>query len=231
MRWLYFDYYYVILVIPAVILALFAQINVKSTYKRMSKIRSIRGITGVYAAQSILSFYGIHDVTIRRCKGNLTDNYNPRNKTLNLSEGVYDSDSIAAVGIACHEVGHAVQHAQGYAPIKIRNAIVPVCNIGSAIGLPIAIAGYFLGFQPLVSIGLLLYALIAVFQFVTLPVEFNASRRAIKAIEENGLLYDDETDGARKVLRAAAMTYVAALIVTLANVLRFVLRFSGRSRR
>lgn len=230
MGWLYFDQYYLLLVVPAMIIALIAQINVKSTYSKMSKIRNIRGITGVEAAQAVLTYYGITDVTIQRCPGTLSDNYNPRNKTLNLSQGVYDSDSIAAVGIACHEVGHAIQHATGYAPIKIRNFLVPVCNIGSSLGLPLAIIGYVMGFEPLISIGLILYSFIAVFQFITLPVEFNASSRAMAAIEERGLLYDDETGKARKVLSAAAMTYVASLIVSLANLLRLVLRFGNRRR-
>ncbi|MBQ4338160.1 MAG: zinc metallopeptidase [Clostridia bacterium] len=230
MGWLYFDQYYLLLVVPAMIIALIAQINVKSTYSKMSKVRNIRGITGVQAAQTVLTYYGITDVTIQRCAGTLSDHYNPRNKTLNLSQGVYDSDSIAAVGIACHEVGHAIQHATGYAPIKIRNFLVPICNIGSSLGLPLAIIGYVMGFEPLVSIGLILYSLIAVFQFITLPVEFNASSRAMAAIEERGLLYDDETGKARKVLSAAAMTYVASLIVSLANLLRLVLRFGNRRR-
>ena len=137
--------------------------------------------------------------------------------------------NVAAIGVACHEAGHAAQHAQDYVPIKVRNAILPVCNIGSYIGLPIAIFGYFLGFQPLVSIGLLLYGLIALFQLVTLPVELNASHRAMKVMEETNMLTDDELPGARKVLTAAAMTYVTALLVTLANLLRFVLRFSRRN--
>ncbi len=230
MGWLYFDQYYLLLVVPAMIIALIAQINVKSTYSKMSKVRNIRGITGVQAAQTVLTYYGITDVTIQRCAGTLSDHYNPRNKTLNLSQGVYDSDSIAAVGIACHEVGHAIQHATGYAPIKIRNFLVPICNIGSSLGLPLAIIGYVMGFEPLISIGLILYSLIAVFQFITLPVEFNASSRAMAAIEERGLLYDDETGKARKVLSAAAMTYVASLIVSLANLLRLVLRFGNRRR-
>ncbi len=230
MGWLYFDQYYLLLVVPAMIIALIAQVNVKSTYSKMSKIRNIRGITGAEAAQTVLTYYGITDVTIQRCPGTLSDNYNPRNKTLNLSQGVYDSASIAAVGIACHEVGHAIQHATGYAPIKIRNFLVPVCNIGSSLGLPLAIIGYVMGFEPLISIGLILYSLIAVFQFITLPVEFNASSRAMTAIVERGLLYDDETGKARKVLSAAAMTYVASLIVSLANLLRLVLRFGNRRR-
>lgn len=229
MGWLYYyDIYFFILVIPAMLLSIIAQVKVKSAYVKYAKVTNSRGITGVHAAQSVLSFYGITDVRIEAVAGRLTDHYDPRTNVIRLSEGVYSSNSLAAVGIACHEAGHAAQHAGSYAPIKIRNAILPVCNIGSRLGIPLAIIGYFVGFEPLVSIGLLLYSLIAVFQLVTLPVEFNASNRAIKVIEENGLLLDDEVRGAKSVLRAAAMTYVAALIVALANVLRLFLRFRGR---
>ena len=162
----------------------------------------------------------------------LSDHFDPRSKVIRLSKEVYYGNSVASVGIACHEAGHAAQHAQGYVPIKVRNAIIPVCNIGSYLGIPIAFAGYFLGFEPLVLIGLGLYSLIAVFQLVTLPVEFNASSRAVKVIDEAGLLRsEEEIRGTKKVLSAAAMTYVAALAVTLANLLRFAILFFGRSNR
>ncbi len=225
----YYDYYFFILVIPAMLISLIAQVRVKSAYARYSKRMSSRGITGVHAAQSVLSFYGICDVHIEQVDGQLSDHYDPRIKTIRLSQGVFGSTSLAAIGIACHEAGHAAQHAENYAPISIRNKILPVCNIGSSLGLPLAFAGYFFGFEPLITIGLLLYSLIAVFQIITLPVEFNASRRAIKVIEETHLLDDDEVGGAKSVLTAAAMTYVAALLVAIANILRFVLRFRGRS--
>ena len=222
---LYMDWYYLILVIPAMILAFVAQFKVKSTYKKFSQVRNVRGLTG---AQQVLSYYGINDVTIRPIAGNLTDNYNPKTKVLSLSQANFSGSSIAAVGVACHEVGHAIQHSTDYYPIKVRSALVPVTNIGSYLGIPLALIGYFLGFHPLVSIGLMLYSLIAIFQFVTLPVEFNASNRAIKAIEEQGLLYEDEIQSAKKVLSAAAMTYVASLAVSLANLLRLFLRFNNR---
>ncbi len=228
MGFLYYDYYYLVLVIPALIISLIAQVRVKTTFSKQSKKLSTRGITGAQAAMNVLSHYGITDVRVEYVAGNLTDHYDPRSKVIRLSEGVYSSTSIAAIGVACHEAGHAAQHASNYMPIKVRNAILPVCNIGSALGLPLAIFGYILGFEPLVSIGLLLYAFIAIFQFVTLPVEFNASRRAMQVIDETGILYEDEQSGARKVLTAAAMTYVTALLVSLANLLRFVLRFRGR---
>lgn len=232
MWFLYYDQYYILLVVPMLILSLIAQVMVKSAFSKQSKVLSSRGLTGEQAAARVLYHYGITDVRIERSpSGTLSDHYDPKSNVIRLSDGVYGSSSVAAIGIACHEAGHAAQHAQGYVPIKIRNAILPVCNIGSKLGLPLAIIGYFLGFEPLVSIGLILYALIAVFQFATLPVEFNASKRAIDVIEDTNMLGVEEIGGAKKVLTAAAMTYVTALLVSLANLLRFVLRFSSRRNR
>ncbi len=228
MPFFFYDYYYIILVIPAMILAVIAQVKVKSTYNKFSKVGNSRGITGAYAAQAVLTHYGINDVRIEQVSGKLSDHYDPKAKVIRLSSEVYSGSSIAAVGIACHEAGHAAQHAENYTPIKVRNSLVPVCNIGSSLGIPLAILGYFLGFEPLVTVGLLLYAAIALFHLVTLPVEFNASRRAVKVIDETRLLYDDEISGAKKVLTAAAMTYVASLVVAIANLLRLVLRFNNR---
>lgn len=223
---------YLILVVPAFIISLIAQAKVKSTYSKMAKVRNTSGYTGAQAAAAVLRHYGILDVRIEETSGKLSDHFDPRSKVIRLSREVYYGNSIAAVGIACHEAGHAAQHAQSYAPIKLRNSIIPVCNIGSYLGLPLAFAGYFLGFEPLILVGLGLYSLIAVFQLVTLPVEFNASARAVKVIDETGLLRgEEEISGAKKVLSAAAMTYVAALAVTLANLLRFAILFLGRGRK
>lgn len=230
MGFLYYDAYYFILVVPMLILSVIAQVMVKSAYSRQSKVLSQRGLTGQQAAARVLYHYGLNDVRIEQVSGKLSDHYDPRTNVIRLSDGVYNSTSIAAIGIACHEAGHAAQHAENYAPIKIRNAILPVCNIGSYLGIPLAVIGYFLGFEPLISIGLLLYALIAVFQFVTLPVEFNASRRAIKVIDDTNMLSDSEIVGAKAVLRAAAMTYITALLVSLANLLRLFLRFNSRRK-
>ncbi len=227
---MFIDYWYIILVLPAMILAAWAQFRVKSTYNKFSKIINSRGITGAYAAQAVLNHCGITDVRIEQVAGTLSDHYDPKAKVIRLSQGVYGASTIAAIGVACHEAGHAAQHAQEYVPIKIRTALVPVCNIGSTLGIPLALLGLFLGFEPLITIGLVLYAAIFVFHLATLPVEFNASKRAIKVIEETNLLYDEEINGAKKVLSAAAMTYVASMIVALANLLRLVLRFN-RSRR
>lgn len=227
-------WYYLIIVGPALVFALVAQARVKSNFNKFSKIRNSRGLTGAQAAQAVLNFYGITNVYVERVAGNLTDHFDPKSNVIRLSERVYSSSSIAAVGVACHEAGHAAQHAEGYVPNKVRTAIVPVCNIGSRLGIPIAIIGLFFSAPMgdiLINFGLLLYSLIAVFQFVTLPVEFNASRRAIKVIEETALLYDDEIGGAVKVLKAAALTYVAALATSLANLLRLMLMFSRRSDR
>lgn len=228
MPYFYFDYYYLILVVPALMLAIWAQVQVKTTYRKYSRVPNSRGMTGAYAAQAVLNFYGITDVRIERVSGNLTDHYDPRSKVIRLSDGVYNSSTVAAIGIACHEAGHAAQHAENYAPIKIRNAIIPVCNVGSTIGIPLALIGWIFSFSILIYVGLGLYAAVFIFQVATLPVEFNASRRAIKVIDETQLLRDDEIGGAKKVLAAAAMTYVASMMVSLANLLRLLLRFSNR---
>lgn len=227
----YFDSYYILLVLPAVLISLIAQFKVKSTYGRMSKIASARHITGAQAAQNVLRYYGITNVTVTGVSGNLTDHYDPRSNTIRLSEGVYGSTSLAAIGIACHEAGHAAQHAQAYKPIIIRNKLVPLANIGSSAGITIAVIGFFMGFEPLVLAGIILFSFVVAFQLATLPVEFNASRRALSVIEETHMLESGaELNGAKKVLTAAAMTYVAAVLVSIANLLRLVLRFSNRRR-
>ena len=225
----FYDYWYFILVVPMLILSVIAQAMVKSTYAKQSKVLASRGLTGAQAAARVLYHYGITDVKIELSpsKG-LSDHFDPRSNVIRLSSGVYNSNSVAAIGIACHEAGHAAQHAEGYVPIKIRNSIIPVCNVGSYLGIPLALIGFWMGFEPLITIGLLLYSFIALFQFVTLPVELNASRRAVKVIEETNMLQEDEIGGAKKVLTAAAMTYVTALLVSLANLLRLVLRFNRR---
>jgi len=222
------DYYYIILVVPAIIISLIAQANVKGAYRKWSKISNRQGITGAAAAQRVLAYYGINGVRIEQVAGNLTDHYDPRTNVIRLSPQVFSGASIASVGIACHEAGHAAQYAQGYAPIKVRNKILPVANIGSSFGVILALIGYFLGFGILTDIGIVLFAAVVVFQLVTLPVEFNASSRAVKVIDETGLLYAEEQAGAKKVLRAAAMTYVAALLTSLASLLRLILRFNSR---
>ena len=225
------DIYYVLLVVPAFLLALWAQIKVKGTYKKMSAVRNSRGLTGAQAASRVLYEHGVTNVRIEHVSGTLTDHYDPRSNVIRLSDGVFDSTSVAAVGIACHEAGHAVHYAKNYAPIRVRNAILPVCNVGSKIGLPLAIIGLVIGSMVgrwLFWAGILLYGLVALFQLVTLPVEFNASHRALQTIDDTGMLAGEEYTGARKVLTAAALTYVAALAVSLANLLRLILRNTRR---
>ena len=224
----YYDIYYFILVLPAILIATWAQYQVKHSFSKYSKVPSQKRITGAYAAQQILNFYGISDVSIQPISGSLTDNYNPKSKVISLSENVYNSTSIAAIGVACHEAGHAAQHAESYTPIKVRNSLVPVTRFGSVIGLPLAFLGLIIDTPFLIYFGLALYAAVFLFQLVTLPVEFNASKRAIKVIDETGLLMDEEIGGARKVLTAAALTYVASMIVALANLIRILIRFSRR---
>lgn len=225
------DYYYIILVLPAVILSLIAQAKVKSTYGKMAKVLNGRGITGAVAAQRVLSFYGINGVRIEQVSGQLSDHYDPRGNVIRLSQQVYSSSSVASVGIACHEAGHAAQHAQNYVPIKVRNAILPFANIGSTMGITLAFIGLILNFGILIDIGIILFACVVLFQLVTLPIEFNASRRAMQVISETGMLDEEESRGARKVLTAAAMTYVASLLVAVASLLRLILRFNSRRRR
>ncbi len=222
------DRYYILLVLPVIFASMIINWRLKSTYSKYSKLGNSRGITGAQAAQMVLNYYGVTDVAIVPTGGNLSDCYDPTQKLIKLSEGVYNKSSIAAVGIACHEAGHAAQHAESYAPIKIRNSILPVCNIGSTLSMPLLLIGLVLSFEPLIWVGIGFFSFTAVFQLITLPVEFNASNRAINVIESNGLLTFEEKLGAEKVLKNAAMTYVAALAVSVAQILRLVLRFTGR---
>lgn len=227
---LWYDYYYIVLVLPAVILSLIAQAKVKSTYNKYARISNSKHITGAQAAHNVLAHYGINNVKIECGQGKLSDHYDPRVNVIRLSPEVYSGSSIASIGIACHEAGHAAQHAQNYAPIKIRNLILPVANFGSSAGVLIAVLGYFLGFGLLIDIGIILFAAVVLFQLVTLPVEFNASSRALKVIDETEMLYSEEKSGAKKVLTAAAMTYVASLLVSLMSLIRLILRTNSRRR-
>ena len=224
------DRYYILLVIPAMLVALWAQMRVKSTFARYSTVPVRTGLTGAQAARRILDANGLTDVRVEAVAGSLTDHYDPTQRVVRLSQDVYARSTVAAVGVAAHETGHAVQHAMGYAPLRLRNAIIPLTNIGSTISIPLVLIGFVLGIQPLVGFGILLFSLVTVFQLVTLPVEFNASRRALATLDARGMVTPDEHDGVRSVLSAAALTYVAALIVSLANLLRLILLFGGRRR-
>lgn len=222
-----------LLVVIAAIISIFASFNVNSTFKKYSKKSTARGITAEQAARRILDANGLHNVRIETVAGNLTDHYDPRTNVIRLSQSVYNSDSVAAVGVAAHEAGHAVQHAVGYVPIKLRNALVPVANIGSMAGPYLIIIGLLLSStfsDILVNIGIWFFSFAVLFQIVTLPVEFNASGRAVKILEEGMYLESDEVPAVKKVLGAAAMTYVAAAAVSVANLLRFILLAGGRRR-
>lgn len=224
----YFDYTYILAII-AVVISLIASAGVKSTFNRWSKERTHSGLSADEAARRILNGAGIYDVSVNHISGDLTDNFNPMNKTLNLSDSVFGSDSIAAVGVAAHEAGHAIQHSEGYVPIKIRSAIVPVVNIGTRLSFPVILIGCFMNYnQVIISAGILLFSLGLLFSLITLPVEFNASRRAIRILDESGILSDEELSGAKKVLFAAAMTYVAGAVGMALQLLRLILRFKRR---
>lgn len=231
-----FDWSYFILVLPCILISMWASANVNSTFKKYSRQYSYRRLTGAQAAQRVLQANGVYGVRIDRVSGNLTDHFDPKSNVIRLSDSVYDSTSTAAIGVACHEAGHAVQYAQNYAPIKLRAAIIPLTNFGSRIAMPLILAGILLTAlgtfsDTLVYLGIAAFGLSLVFQLVTLPVEFNASRRAMDAIRQTGLLSEDEQRGARKTLTAAALTYVAATAVALAQLLRLILIFGNRRRR
>lgn len=225
------DLTYLIIVVPAILLGLWAQLRVKSTYARYSQVRASRSITADQVARLILDDNGLRDVPIQRVSGSLTDHYDPGKRVVRLSDSVYGSPSIAAIGVAAHEVGHAVQHAVGYSPMKLRSAIVAVTNIGSSLSMPLILIGLLLNSSKLAMAGVALFSLVAVFQLVTLPVEFNASRRALATLESRDILTPQELSGARSVLTAAALTYVAALIQSLAQLLRLVILVNGRNNR
>ncbi len=231
-----FDMTYLYLVLPCVLLSLIASAKVNSTFNKYSQTLSLRRITGADAARRVLSANGVSNVRIERVGGHLSDHYDPRTNVIRLSDGVYDSASVAAIGVACHEAGHAVQYAHHYAPIKLRAAIIPITNIGSKLAMPLILLGLLLSFGESVSytfvyLGIACFGLSLVFQLVTLPVEFNASRRAMEAIRNGDILTEEEQRGARKTLTAAAMTYVAATAVSLAQLLRLLVLFGGNRRR
>lgn len=234
----FYDYLYLVLVLPAVLLAMLASVKVNSTFDKYQKQLSSSRMTGADAARRVLDAHGLYDVSIRTVSGKLSDHYDPRDNTVYLSDAVHNSTSTAAIGVAAHEAGHAVQHAENYLPIKIRAAIIPATNIGSRLAIPLILIGLAIDMLMQSSVGVIIayvgvicFSLTAVFQLVTLPTEFNASARAMKALDDCGILTRDELQGARKVLSAAAMTYVAALAVSLASLLRILILVAGSSRR
>ena len=228
----YYDPTYVMVLI-GVVICMLASANVNRTFQKYSRIRSHSGMTGREAAERLLHANGIYDVTVQHVAGNLTDHYDPRNKTLNLSDSTYASTSVAAIGVAAHECGHAVQHANGYAPLKIRGSLVPAANFGSTLAWPLILIGFLIQGNAsvlLINLGILLFSAAVLFQIVTLPVEFNASSRALKSLETNGILYTEEVADTRKVLRAAALTYVASAASAILQLLRLILISGGRRR-
>ena len=227
----YYDSIYWIILIPVLLLSLYAQIQVSSSFRRYSRERNRRGVTGAQAAYAVLKAHGVHDVAIRPCRGELTDHYDPRDNAIYLSEPVYNAATVAAVGVAAHEAGHAVQYAMGYGPVRLRTAIIPVTQFGSKFAFIALMLGLALYSQPMFGLGIILFGATTLFQLVTLPVEFDASARALGTIDGTGLLEEEERQGAKKVLTAAALTYVAALLMSLLQLLRYLLIFAGRDNR
>lgn len=228
----YFDYSYFLFMVPALIISLYAQFKVSSTFSKYSKVRNSRGLTGADTANRVLAQNGVTGVEVEHVSGDLTDHFDPRTNVIRLSDSVYSSASVAAVGVAAHEAGHAVQHANGYAPMNIRKALVPVTNIGSTLSMPLIFIGLLLPVQYdfVVNLGIALFSLAVLFQVITLPVEFDASRRAIATLEQGGTLCGEELTGAKKVLTAAAMTYLAATFTAVMSLLRLLLIVAGRRR-
>ncbi|UTC90173.1 zinc metallopeptidase [Treponema denticola] len=226
---MYFDYYYLVLVVPTLLLSLYAQFKVKSAFSKYSQVQTMRKISGKEAAALLLRSNSISDVSIQRVGGSLSDHYDPSHKVLRLSEPVYDKTSIAAVGVAAHETGHAIQDKEKYAPLVLRSTLVPVANIGSSAGPYLALAGIIFRMNLLLNIGIILFACAVLFYLITLPVEIDASRRALKVLEHNAVLSQEELKGAKKVLSAAALTYVASALTAMANLLRLIL--ISRDRR
>ena len=226
------DYWYIVLVMPAVLFAMWAQFRVNSTFHKYSRVATRAGITGYQSARMVLDAHGLSHVAIEEARGgHLSDHFDPRANVIRLSHEVYYGQSAAAIGVAAHEAGHAVQYAQGYVPMKLRSAIIPATNIGSNLAFPLILIGLLFSYPPLAYAGVIAFSLSTVFQLVTLPVEFNASRRAMAAIGSSGRFSAEEENGARRVLSAAALTYVAALAVSLANLLRLLLMVRGNGRR
>ncbi len=225
------DSYYVILVLPALFFALWAQARVKSTFNKYSQQTTYSRMTGYEAARRILDANGLRHVAIEHISGSLTDHYDPKANVIRLSDSVYASNSVAAIGVAAHEAGHACQYAESYAPIHIRSAIIPITQIGSQLSMPLVIIGLIMGMGSLVNLGVMMFATVALFQLVTLPVEFNASNRAINILGASGSVTDDELYGVKRVLGAAALTYVAALATSLAQLMRLILLTNRRNRR
>ncbi len=225
------DITYIVFVLPAIIFAMIMQARVNSVFNKYSSVANANALSGAKVAEAMLRAFGITNVAIEHVSGNLSDHFDPKNNVIRLSDSVYNSSSVAAAGVAAHECGHAMQYASGYGPIKLRNSIIPICQFGSSLSVPLILAGFIFTFQPLVNIGIIFFALATFFQVITLPVEFNASKRALVTLENSGILSQEENKMAKKVLSAAAMTYVAALAVSLIQLFRLIILFGGGRRR
>ena len=227
---MHIDIYYIVLVVPMIILSVICQAKVSSAFNKYNKVSTSRGLTGAEAARNLLKRNGIMDVTIERVRGNLTDHYDPRKKVLRLSDHVYSGSSVAALGVAAHETGHAVQHAESYGPIVLRGTLVPAANVGSMAGPYLALIGFFFNSDLMITIGILLFSVAVIFYLITLPVEFNASSRALEMLERDGMLSSAELNGSKKVLDAAALTYVASALVAVMSLARLLLLSRNRRR-
>ena len=231
MPYFYVDRYYWILIIPTMLFAFWAQSRVSSTFNKYSRVMSRGGYTAAEICRRILDSNGLYHVRIEHISGNLTDHFDPSTNVVRLSDTVYGSRSVASIGVAAHVVGHAIQHAVGYVPIRVRAAIIPITNIGSKLSMPLILLGFLFQWQPIVNLGIILFSLMTLFQLVTLPVELNASRRALKTLEGDSILYGEEVSQAKSVLTAAALTYVAALLTSAAQLLRLILIYGRRNNR
>lgn len=231
MPYFYIDQYYILLIVPTMLFAMWAQSKVKSTFNKYSRVMSSRGYTAAEVCRQILDRNGLYHVRIERVAGSLTDHFDPSSNVVRLSDSVYNSRSVASIGVAAHEVGHAIQYAVGYVPIRIRAAIIPVTNFGSKLSMPLILLGFVMGWQPLVNMGIVLFSLMTLFQLVTLPVELNASSRALHTLDSDAILYGEEVKQAKSVLTAAALTYVAALLTSAAQLLRLILLYGRRNDR
>ncbi len=229
--YLHFNLSYLMFMLPGLLVGLWAQMKMKSTFAKYEKVQTLEGLTGAQAARRILDNSGLQNVRVERVGGRLSDHYDPRTNVVRLSDVTYNSATVGAVGVAAHECGHAIQHAQGYLPIKIRSAIVPITNIGSGLSVPLIFLGLFLTIPNLVTLGIILFSLVVIFQLVTLPVEFNASRRAMAILDSSNMVTPEESNGVRQVLTAAALTYVAALLTSLLQLLYYVSLAGGGRRR
>ena len=231
MPYFYVDRYYWILIIPTMLFAFWAQSRVSSTFNKYSRVMSRGGYTAAEICRRILDSNGLYHVRIEHISGNLTDHFDPSTNVVRLSDTVYGSRSVASIGVAAHEVGHAIQYAVGYVPIRVRAAIIPITNFGSKLSMPLILMGFLFQWQPIVNLGIILFSLMTLFQLVTLPVELNASRRALKTLEGDSILYGEEVSQAKSVLTAAALTYVAALLTSAAQLLRLILIYGRRNNR